>query len=53
MRSERSLPTEHLRDRAGDDAVEVSLYPVELVARELVPPTRPAANQLVGLPVDG
>jgi hypothetical protein len=52
-RSERSLPTEHLRDRPGDDAVEVSLDPVEVIARELVPQTRPPANQPVGLSVDG
>jgi hypothetical protein len=46
MRSERTLPTEHLRNRPGDHAIKVSSSSRENSRR--CPDPRPA-----GLPIDG
>jgi hypothetical protein len=53
MRSERTLPTEHLRNRPGDHAIKVCFDPIELLARKVPSLTGPAPRYCVGLPVDG
>jgi hypothetical protein len=53
MRSERTLPTENLRNRPGDHAIKVCLDPIELLARKLPSLTGPTARHCVGLAIDG